>query len=180
MAKTKLSEPKIIRVLEIMRAAEDRCRRILSELAIAQTDISSDSLISDLDLGKYYDNLLRVVGMALFEVSRCFAKKRANISLYFWPGYNSILGDDAPRRIQIIPKRFPYIPGGIGFESTSVTTDYFNFIDYIRDYNYSEEPMGDYDLSHTSLWFHCVLTSHEGDVFTDGTPFIVGGTHHWV
>src|SRR5215213_3371488 len=181
MTKTELSERETIKVLDIMRAAEDRCGKILSELANKPTDITSEGLIPNLDIDRYYDRLLRVVGRALFEVSRCFAKESDNIDTYFWPGYNSILGQDAPRRVQIIPEMFTNIPGGIGFESTSLTEDYIDYIDSIQHNISLVDATGYYDLSHTSLWFDCLLSPYnKDDVFSDGTRFIVGGTHHWV
>jgi hypothetical protein len=172
------------RALEIMRSAEARCGSILSDLAAAQTNAQSGLQITDNttdnNYDRYYSELLRVMGQTLYRVCLCFLKKGEETDFYFWPGYNSILGDGQTRRIQIIPCDFSDISGGIGFDSSTSsitndghTFDPYNFEELIRDKDY-------YELSQTSVWFDCVLKSHDNDVFKDRTSFLVGGTHHWV
>lgn len=166
----------LLDALKEIRKAQEPCRLLLSELAEARMrpekvlrggGHSSDAII---------DRLLRFLGFVLYRVANHLTPGELP-EFYFWPGYNSIIGENAPRRIQITPANFPAIAGGLGFEPTALHLTQQEYADRLTRGDYYGA--GDYDLSDTSLWFDCVLSSEHKD-YSGDTPLIVGGTHQWV
>ena len=177
----------LTQALEEIRKAQEQCREFLSKLAETQMRSENDGQQAGLASEVSYDRLLRFVGFVLYKVSRQFCPDEQSPEFYFWPGYNSILGQPT-KRIQIRHDKFPMAAGGIGFEPAAASFTQEAYARRLMLPSYAAGD-GDYDLSDASIWFDCVLGhNHErqgedgSHLIPDGddSQFILGGTHQWV
>lgn len=131
---------------------EDDFKRILRGLQKkSPVDIATD-------LRKTYEDLLSLIGCALFKIARQYVRNQA-FDFYFWPGYESIyLKRGAHTRVTLLlDSRDERMQCGVGFNLLDSQT----------------EPVI-YHVNRSVLWFDRVL-SPQGD--HDFTP---GSTHKWL
>ncbi len=101
--------------------------------------------------------ILRIVGKAIFELTKDENPSAKDIDFYFWPGYDSYLDREIKRRVLITPENDDKEECGIGFDGNGNC----------------------YDFAPTKIGFDHFLDTNKS-FLVKGKYYTPGSTHDWL